>query len=152
LPINDRRALYVELSFHPKTYDIDFAGHVSNIVYIRWLEDLRMVLLDTHLPLNVLMERDIAPVVMRTCIDYKKPVRLFDKLTGKMWASEMGSITGILSAEFSVNGNIVAAAEQTGLFVKLQSGRPVAFPEELRQRFEESQKSNPNKNKTVKKA
>jgi acyl-CoA thioester hydrolase len=103
-----------------------------------------MLLLDTYLPLSVLMKRGIAPVVMRTCIDYKKPVRLFDKLIGKMWASEMGNVTGILSAEFSVNGDIVAAAEQTGLFVKLESGRPVAFPEELKQRFEESQKSNPN--------
>ena len=25
-----------------RTYDIDFAGIVSNIVFIRWLEDLRL--------------------------------------------------------------------------------------------------------------
>jgi acyl-CoA thioester hydrolase len=29
-----------------RTYDIDFAGIVSNIVFIRWLEDLRLALLD----------------------------------------------------------------------------------------------------------
>ena len=140
MPVDDRRPLHVELSFQPKTYDIDFAGHVSNIVYIRWLEDLRMKVLDTYLPLNILMERGIAPVVMRTAIDYKKPVKLFDSVSGTMWASEMGNVKGILSSEFTVNGNVVAAAEQIGVFVRMDSGRPVAFPEEFRRQFESFQK------------
>jgi acyl-CoA thioester hydrolase len=140
MPAGDPRPLLVELPFRPKTYDIDFAGHVSNIVYIRWLEDLRMLVLDTYLPLNILMERGIAPVVMRTTIDYKKPVKLFDSVTGTMWASGMETVKGILSAEFIVNGTVVATAEQTGLFVKLDSGRPVAFPEEFRRQFEAFQK------------
>lgn len=138
---NSKMPLYVEISFQPKTYDIDFAGHVSNIVYIRWLEDLRLSLLDTYLPLNTLMEKGIAPVVMRTTIDYKKPVKLFDKPIGKMWAGEIGNVRGILVAEFSVNGVIVATAEQIGIFVRIESGRPVASPEELRRHFEEYQKS-----------
>jgi acyl-CoA thioester hydrolase len=133
--------LYVELPFQPKTYDIDFAGHVSNIVYIRWLEDLRLSLLDTYLPLNTLMEKGIAPVLMRTTIEYKRPVKLFDKAIGKMWAGEIGNVKGILLAEFSVNGVVVATAEQVGIFVRLESGRPVAFPEELVRHVEEFRKS-----------
>ena len=140
MPADDRRPLHVELTFQPKTYDIDFAGHVSNIVYIRWLEDLRMTVLDTYLPLRTLMERGIAPVVMRTSIDYKRPVKLFDSVIGTMWASEMGNVKGILSAEFTVNGNVVAVSEQIGLFVRMDSGRPVAFPEEFRREFETFQK------------
>ena len=136
MPADNRRPLHVEILFQPKTYDIDFAGHVSNIVYIRWLEDLRMMVLDTYLPLKTLMERGIAPVVMRTTIDYKKPVKLFDSVTGMMWASEMGNVKGTLSAEFTVNGNVVAASEQIGLFVGMDSGRPVAFPEEFRRQFD----------------
>ena len=74
------------------------------------------------------MERGIAPVVMRTCIDYRKPVKLFDKVEGAMWASSMENIKGILSAEFRVNGTVVASSDQTGLFVRLQGGRPVTLP------------------------
>jgi len=140
MPANSKMPLYVELSFQPKTYDIDFAGHVSNIVYIRWLEDLRLALLDTYLPLATLMEKGIAPVVMRTTIDYKKPVKLFEKPIGKMWAGDIGNVKGILLAEFSVNGVVVASAEQIGIFVRLESGRPVASPDELRRHFEEFQK------------
>lgn len=140
MTVDDRKPLRVELSFQPKTYDIDFAGHVSNIVYIRWLEDLRMKVLDTYLPLHALMERGIAPVVMRTAIEYKRPVKLFDAVTGTMWASEMGNVKGTLSAEFTVHGNVVATSEQIGVFVRMDSGRPVAFPEEFRRQFEIFQK------------
>ncbi len=38
---SQQRVMEVNLSFPVRTYDIDFAGVVSNIVYIRWLEDLR---------------------------------------------------------------------------------------------------------------
>jgi acyl-CoA thioester hydrolase len=135
MPAHDRRPLHVELGFQPKTYDIDFAGHVSNIVYIRWLEDLRMMVLDKYLPLSTLMQRGIAPVVVRTAIDYKRPVKLFDSVTGTMWASEMGNVKGTLSSEFIVNGSIVASAEQIGVFVRMDSGRPVEFPEEFRSQY-----------------
>ena len=33
------KPLYVEKEFEVRTYDIDFASVVGNIVYIRWLED-----------------------------------------------------------------------------------------------------------------
>lgn len=138
---SDRKPLQVELLFRPKTYDIDFAGHVSNIVYIRWLEDLRMLVLDTYLPLHTLMARGVSPVVMKTTIEYKKPVKIFDSVTGIMWASEMGNVKGILSTEFSVNGSIVASAHQVGVFVKMENGRPVPFPEEFRREYEEFHKT-----------
>ena len=138
---NKQLPLCVERTFQPKTYDIDFAGHVSNIVYIRWLEDLRLLLLETYLPLDTLMEKGIAPVVMRTTIDYKKPVRLFDKVVGKMWAGDIGNVKGVLLAEFTVDGIAVATAEQIGIFVRLASGRPVPSPEVFRQHFEEYRKS-----------
>lgn len=71
------RPLEVEIPIKVKTYDIDFAGVVSNIVYIRWLEDLRLKLFDAHLPLHRQIEQGYIPVVAKTQIEYKKPVKLF---------------------------------------------------------------------------
>ena len=42
-----------------RTYDIDFAGIVSNIVFIRWLEDLRLGLLDQAYPLIRALAEDV---------------------------------------------------------------------------------------------
>ncbi|HTY11759.1 MAG TPA: thioesterase family protein [Bacteroidota bacterium] len=138
---NEGKPLFIQLPFEPKTYDIDFAAHVSNIVYIRWLEDLRMKLLDTYLPLAVLMERGISPVVTQTVINYKRPVKIFDAVSGAMWGKEAGNVKWALSAEFSVRGTIVTTAEQLGVFVRIDNGRPAPFPEELRREFTGLQKT-----------
>jgi acyl-CoA thioester hydrolase len=43
--MSSSQMMLVELELPIRTYDIDFAGIVSNIVYIRWLEDLRIQML-----------------------------------------------------------------------------------------------------------
>jgi acyl-CoA thioesterase FadM len=53
----------VELDLEIYTFDIDFAAHVSNIAYIRWLEIARLqLLIDIGLPTDELMARGVAPV------------------------------------------------------------------------------------------
>jgi acyl-CoA thioester hydrolase len=37
-----KRCLEIEMPIRVRTYDIDSAGHVSNIVYLRWMEDMRL--------------------------------------------------------------------------------------------------------------
>ncbi|HSN74366.1 MAG TPA: acyl-CoA thioesterase, partial [Anaerolineae bacterium] len=74
----------ITLSIPVRTYDIDFVGIVSNIVFIRWLEDLRLQMLAEYFPLDTAMQaQGIAPLLLRTEIDYKRPVRLFDVLQGR---------------------------------------------------------------------
>lgn len=123
--------LFVELPFTVKTYDIDFAGHVSNIVYIRWLEDLRFALLDEYYPLADSMEKGSAPVLTRTEIDYKSAVRLFEPVTGQMWAGKAGGVRMELHARFLVDDRLCARARQEGVFASLETGRPVRIPPQL---------------------
>ena len=46
-----------------RTYDIDFSGIVSNIVFIRWLEDLRLGLMEQAYPLILALAEDVAPTL-----------------------------------------------------------------------------------------
>ncbi|MFW5688498.1 MAG: acyl-CoA thioesterase [Spirochaetota bacterium] len=123
--------LFVELPFTVKTYDIDFAGHVSNIVYIRWLEDLRFALLDEYYPLDEAMSEGFAPVLSRTEIDYRIPIRLFEPVIGQMWAGKAGGVRMELLARFTVGPKLCAEVRQEGVFVSLESGRPVRAPAKL---------------------
>lgn len=116
-----------------RTYDIDFVGLVSNIVYIRWLEDLRLQMLADYFPLETAMQTlGIAPVLLRTEIDYKRAIRLFDAVQGRMWLAEAGPVRQVLAAEFTVEGQLRAAARQTTCFIDLASGRPVPTPQAIR--------------------
>lgn len=121
------------LSLPVRTYDIDFAGIVSNLVYIRWLEDLRLQMLAEFFPLDAAMQTlGIAPVLLRTEIDYKRAIRLFDAVQGRMTLAEAGSVRQVLAAEFTVDGRLHAAARQTTCFIDLASGRPVPTPDAIR--------------------
>ncbi|MFW5688348.1 MAG: acyl-CoA thioesterase [Spirochaetota bacterium] len=123
--------LFVERHFTVKTYDIDFAGHVSNIVYIRWLEDLRFALLETYFPLQPAMEAGVAPVLTRTEIDYRSAIRLFEPVVGRMWAGKTGAYRMDLHARFLVGDRICAEVRQQGVFASLETGRPARIPSAL---------------------
>lgn len=124
----------IQHEFRVMTYDIDFAGIVSNISYIRWLEDLRNLFAEQALSLGDALRRGIAPALMRTEIDYLAPVRFPDIVTGRMWLAEHGRSKWDLAAEFESQGTgqLVARAKQTGVFVSLETLRPVRLPEEYR--------------------
>jgi acyl-CoA thioester hydrolase len=132
-----KRPLEVEIALTVKTYDIDFAGIVSNIVYIRWLEDLRLEILARHSPLEQQLKDGIAPVLLKTTIDYKQSIRFGDTAMGKMWAESMGSLRWIVRAEIIANGQLAAQSEQVGIYVDLQTGKPIRLPAQLRQQYEQ---------------
>lgn len=56
----------VELALPVRTYDIDFAGVVSNIVYVRWLEDLRLAIVDAYFPLTQQRNTYVVDVIGHT--------------------------------------------------------------------------------------
>jgi acyl-CoA thioester hydrolase len=125
---------YYELPLRVQTYDIDFAGIVSNIVFIRWLEDLRLGLMDEAYPLVQALAEDVAPILVSTRIAYRRPVTIADKLVGRMRVASLGRVRWRLAAEFTVGSVICADAEQEGLFMRLSTRRPIAIPEPIRRR------------------
>jgi acyl-CoA thioester hydrolase len=132
---NSHRPLEVVLTIPVRTYDIDFAGIVSNIVYIKWLEDLRLKFLEEHLPIHQQIEQGYVPVLAGTEIEYKRPIKLIDQVIGRLWASDLGRLKWTVQAEILANNQLAAVATQKGAFVNLQNGRPISIPEELKNKY-----------------
>lgn len=130
------RPVVVTLPIKVQTYDIDFAGHVNNGVYVRWLEDLRMELLRQYYPMQKLVEAGAFPVLHSTHITYKRSIGLFDEPVANMWCTELGRATLRLEAEFVVNGFVCAHAIQRGILLKLGTTTPARIPRELIEAFE----------------
>ncbi len=127
----------IQLELPIRPYDVDVAGIVSNIVYVRWLEDLRMELLRGHFPMKDLMARNLMPVLVRTEIDYRRSLRFHDGCTGRMQLAEIGRTSNTLRATFHNRaGELAAEATQIGVFVNSQTGRPVPLPDEIRAAFD----------------
>jgi acyl-CoA thioester hydrolase len=137
---NSHRPLEVVLTIPVRTYDIDFAGIVSNIVYIKWLEDLRLKFLEEHLPIHQQMEQGYVPVLAGTEIEYKRPIKLIDQVIGRLWARDLGRLKWTVQAEILSNNQLAAVATQKGAFVNLQTGRPISIPQELQDKYLTSKK------------
>lgn len=130
------RPFETELTFEVKSYDVDYVGYVHNIVYLRWLEDLRTALMKPYYPLDRCIREGFSPILVQSSIHYRKPLRLFDRFTGRVWVNQLRGVRWGVQHELACNGTLVATAEQSGIFINLQSHRPVAVPTELLNRYE----------------
>ncbi len=133
---NQKQPFEIQVQLPVRTYDIDFAGVVNNIVYVRWLEDLRLEMLTRHFPLDEQLKNGIAPVIVKTTVDYKRPIKLSDSPSGKMWIKTIEAVRWTINAVIAVDGNVVALGEQVGIFVDLQNNRPIRMPEVLKQKYQ----------------
>jgi acyl-CoA thioester hydrolase len=132
----ERRALLIERPIVVRTYDIDFANIVHNIVYFRWLEDLRSEILTDVLPIDEILTTGISPILTKSAIEYQWPVRIGDAAVGRMWVAELSRTRWTLAAEIVVGDHVCAAARQSGYFANLKTLRPVRVPEKLRAAWE----------------
>jgi acyl-CoA thioester hydrolase len=130
-----RRALFIEHEIVVSTYDIDFAGHVSNIAYLRWLEDMRLMLFEKYFPLEGFLKQGKSPVLAATNIQYRRPIRLFDKPRAHMWVSKMGNASMTIEAEIYVDGTLTTTAEHVGVFIEMASGKPIRLPADVVARY-----------------
>ncbi|MDZ4838278.1 MAG: thioesterase family protein [Candidatus Melainabacteria bacterium] len=122
------------------TYDIDFAGHVSNIVYLRWMEDMRLMIFDKHFPLQGFMEQGLLPVLAATSIEYRKAIRLFDKPVGHMWIQEVRPASVIFGGEVVLDGAVTTTVTHTGVFVSATTMKPVRIPKVIVAKYLEQPK------------
>ncbi len=108
------------------TFQIDFAGVVSNTVYVQWMEIARTLLLDAiGMPMKKAWAAGIVPILVHTTIDYKHPFVLGDEVHGELWISEMRNTSARLEHRFSnSDGRLCATGHQVGLFVDKHTLRP----------------------------
>lgn len=123
--------LITEKIFDIKTYDIDIAGHVNNIVFVRWLEELRVKLFEQTLPIVDLIKENKFPVVVETSIKYKRQIKIGEICNAKMFVERFDHPIWVLAAEFSVDDKIAATATQKCVIVDLLTNKIIYPPKEI---------------------
>lgn len=125
----------VEMPIPVHGYDVDFMGIVNNTVYVKWLEDLRMAILDKYFPLQEMLKDGNSPILAETAIQYKYPVTFDSHPVGhcKIWLT--GRSRWVAEHLIEGDGRIYATAQQSGYYFNIEHKRPVAFPEEWCQKY-----------------
>jgi acyl-CoA thioester hydrolase len=129
-------------------FQIDFNGHVSNIVYSQWMEIGRTKLLEAiAMPVHKIAEEGFVPVLISTEITFKAPLFLGEIVEVELWISELRQASAVMSFIFSkkvepkqesngTNQNtMVAIANQKGIFTDRQTMKPYRLKLEQKEKF-----------------
>jgi acyl-CoA thioester hydrolase len=115
--------------------DMDAFGHVNNTVYLRWFETARIEWLD-----QVEFPEDgvLGPILARTEIDYRRPVKWRDTVTVSVGVIRVGrtSVTlgyRVMSASFG--GEVVAEGMTVVVLHDARTGKGAMIDEGLRGRM-----------------
>ena len=116
----------------PVASDIDELGHVSNLVYLRWVLDVAMAH-SRSLGWDHAAYRALGSVfvVRRHEIDYVAQVTLGQVLSVETWVDSWKLASCIRKTEIVRAGQVVARAATTWAMIGLVSGRPQRMPDEL---------------------
>lgn len=120
------------LPIRPVPGDIDELGHVSNLVYLRWVQDVAMA----HSRARGwdwarYRAHGAVFVVRRHEIDYVAQVMLGQELQAETWVETWRAASCIRRTELSRDGKPVARAATTWAMIGLVSGRPERIPAEI---------------------
>jgi len=125
------RLMKTTLPIRIKAYEIDAMGVVSNIVYVKWLEDARHALLDKYYPYGDMVLDGVSPAMMKNEITYKKPLTIADSLTATLWITKLSKMRWEIYTEFTFKDTLHCFSVQSGCFVNIKTGRPTTVPEKL---------------------
>jgi acyl-CoA thioester hydrolase len=127
----------ISINLEVYTYHIDFAGHVSNIVYIQWMEIARIKLLAAiGLPTHEIAKAGFIPVLLNTEISYKKPLYLGDRVQVDLWLEELKQASAIMGFHMTNQvGELAAVGRQKGIFLDTATQRPMRLTSAQRELF-----------------
>ncbi len=124
------------ISITATSADIDELGHVSNLVYLRWVNEVAMAhsrsLGWDHAEYRAL---GAVFVVRRHEIDYIAQVIEGETLVGETWVDDWRLASCVRKTELSRDGKIVARGATTWALISFATGRPQRIPDELRATF-----------------
>jgi acyl-CoA thioester hydrolase len=123
------------LTFEAGAADIDPLGHVNNVSYVRWIQDIAIAH-SSALGLDFAEYGRLGAifVVRRHEIDYLRPVLEGDAVEAYTWIASVMAAKCIRMTELrrGSDPDLVAKANTVWGYVDLKTGRPTRIPERVK--------------------
>jgi acyl-CoA thioester hydrolase len=124
-----------ELPISVQAADIDQLGHVNNIVYVRWIQDVAVA--HWQSAASPAEQANLLWVVVRHEIDYKHPAFLQDRIIARTWVGAASHYrfdrhTEILRA---TDRRCLVRARTIWCPIDARTGKPADVSPEIRARF-----------------
>lgn len=125
-----------EMTFTVQPDDIDALGHVNNVVYLRWVQEVAAAHWFAAAPAPA---RDaLAWVVTRHEIDYRHPAVEGDPVVARTWVADWSGVTSDRRVELrhGTSDRVLAQARTVWCAVDRTTGRPRRFDPDLARAFQ----------------
>lgn len=124
-----------QLTFEPQAADIDENGHVNNVVYLRWAQDMGTAHWRSRAPAEA--QGQWAWIALRHEIDYRRALMPGEIAQGRTWVSETAE--GPRFARFiridGPDGAMCAQIRTTWVLIEQATGRPRRVPAWMMEMF-----------------
>ncbi len=121
-----------------KEADIDTLGHVNNVAYVKWVQDIAVAHSDSvGLDLAAYQRLGAVFVIRRHEIDYLRSAMLGDAIELRTWIADVMAAKCIRATEIRriTDGTMLAKGLTTWGFVDVTAQRPTRITDELRAMF-----------------
>lgn len=122
-----------EHRFRVTADDIDEQGHVNNVAYLRWIQDVAVA----HWR-HAASEEQLARfswITVRHEIDYKKQAFENEEITAMTWVGEWTKVTCERLTEILRDEELLVRGRTLWCMIDRESGRPARIDQELIERF-----------------
>jgi acyl-CoA thioester hydrolase len=127
------RTVFVR-TFEPAAGDIDENGHVNNVVYVRWVQDIATAHWRSRAPREA--QACWTWVVLRHEIDYRRPLLPGDKAEARTWVGKCSGPRFIRYVRIDrPGGEVCAQAVSEWCLIDIQTRRPTRVPDTLVETF-----------------
>lgn len=116
---------------------IDQNGHVNNVVYVQWMQDVAIRHADMCGGSAVTHKLRCSWIVRSHTIDYLRPAFAGDRIVAITWVANFQKVRSLRKYEFiRKNDNVTLAKGATEwVYINVQSGRPSIIPEQVKECF-----------------
>ena len=120
-------------SFSVDSGEIDELGHVNNVAYLQWVQDIAVAHWNDAATREQLDK--FIWVVVRHEIDYKKPAFAGEEITAETWVGEWTAVTCERFTEIKRGDELLVKGRTVWCMIDKQTARPVRIDAEMRERF-----------------
>ncbi|MBC7900605.1 MAG: acyl-CoA thioesterase [Saprospiraceae bacterium] len=120
-------------SFCVKPEDIDEQGHVNNVAYVRWIQQVAVAHW-RHAASEEMLAK-YSWIVVRHEIDYKKPGFDGDEITARTWVGEWTHVTCERFTEIHRGGELLVKGRTVWCMIERETTKPKRIRKELKERF-----------------
>jgi acyl-CoA thioester hydrolase len=120
-------------SFVVDAADIDEQGHVNNVAFVRWIQDVAVA--HWRHAATAEMIENFSWVVVRHEIDYKRPGFVGDAITASTWVGEWTHVTCERFTEIYRDDEVLVKGRTVWCMIDRPGLRPAKIKRELIERF-----------------